>query len=108
MTDGAEDFYIFKSGSGRKKVSSVGFLSSITIDGMTINPDGNKPVRKMILSNVEIETKSPVDFQMKNVVVNNPLTRSLVGSSRPSVQLKVNLPLKGGRAQLSNAAGIVQ
>ena len=107
MTGGTGDFFVFY---GKKKVEGathVG-LSNITIDGLTINSSGGKPVKQMMLSNIEIGTRTPVDCQIKNVTVNNPQTKSLLGSSRQYVQLKSNLTVKGGKIQLRNATGIVQ
>ena len=106
MTEGAEDFYVFRSSSGGKKVTSIVGLSKITIDGLTINPDGNKPLKRLVLSNVEIETRVPVDCQMKNVTVNQPQTKTLFGSSRPDVSLKSNMTVKGGKVQMKNVTGI--
>ena len=60
----------------------------------------------MMLSNIEIGTRLPVDCKLKNVVVNQPLKKSLFGSNRPSVQFKSNLSVKGGRVQLHNVNGI--
>lgn len=107
MTGGTGDFFVFY---GKKKVEGathVG-LSNITIDGLTINSSGGKPVKQMMLSNIEIGTRTPVDCQIKNVTVNNPQSKSLLGSSRQYVQLKSNLTVKGGKIQLRNATGIVQ
>ena len=107
MTGGTGDFFVFY---GKKKVEGtthVG-LSNITIDGLTINSSGGNPVKQMMLSNIEIGTRTPVDCQIKNVTVNNPQTKSLFGSSRQYVQLKSNLTVKGGKIQLRNATGIVQ
>ena len=107
MTGGTGDFFVFY---GKKKVEGathVG-LSNITIDGLTINSSGGKPVKQMMLSNIEIGTRTPVDCQIKNVTVNNPQTKSLLGSSRQYVQLKSNLTVKGGKIQLRNATGIVR
>ena len=107
MTGGTGDFFVFY---GKKKVegaTNVGLLN-ITIDGLTINPSEEEPVKRMMLSNIEIGTKVPVDCQIKNVTVNNPQTKSLLGSSRQYVQLKSNLTVKDGKIQLRNATGIVQ
>ena len=107
MTGGTGDFFVFY---GKKKIEGathVG-LSNITIDGLTINSSGGKPVKQMMLSNIEIGTRTPVDCQIKNVTVNNPQTKSLFGSSRQYVQLKSNLTVKGGKIQLRNATGIVR
>lgn len=102
MTEGAEDFYVFYSQKAGEGAKSIG-LASINIDGLTINPCRDKPVKRMMLSNIEIGTKAPVDCQMKNVTVNQPLTRSLFGSDRPSMRLKTNIPVKGGKVKLQNA-----
>ena len=102
MTEGVEDFYVFYSQKTGEGVKSIG-LSSINIDGLTINPCGGKLVKRMMLSNIEIGTKAPVDCQMKNVMVNQPLTRSIFGSERPSMQMLANLPVKGGMVKLQNA-----
>lgn len=108
MTNGADNFFLFNCTSSGKSLKEIGNLSNITIDGLTINPSGGKPVKQMMLSNIEIGTKVPVDIQMKNVTVNNPQTKSSPGNSRPFVQLKSNLTVKGGKIQLRNATGIVQ
>lgn len=105
MTEGAEEFYLIYCRASGKKVSSIG-LSSIIIDGLIINQNGENPVKQMILSNIEINTRAPVDCQIKNVIVNNPLTKSLPGSSHQNVQLKSNLTVKGGKIQLHNVNGI--
>ena len=107
MTGGTGDFFVFY---GKKKIEGathVG-LSNITIDGLTINSSEGKPLKQMMLSNIEIGTRTPVDCQIKNVTVNNPQTKSLFGSSRQYVQLKSNLTVKGGKIQLRNTTGIVQ
>ena len=106
MLDGEENFFIFYGQLANKNVSSIGYLTSITIDGLTINSSGNKPVTRMMLSNIEIGTRTPVDCQIKNVTVNNPKTKSLHDSSRQSMQFKANLPLKGGKVRFENATGI--
>lgn len=105
MMEGTEDFYVFYGKKAGEGVLNVG-LSNITIDGLTINSDREKTVKRMMLSNIEIGTRTPVDCQIKNVKVNNPKTKSLHGSSRQSMQIKANLPLKGGKVRLENATGI--
>lgn len=102
MTEGVEDLYVFYSNKVGEGVKSIG-LSSINIDGLTINPCGGRPVKRMMLSNIEIGTQKSVDCQMKNVTVNQPMMKSLWGSDRPSMQLKTNLPVKGGKVKLQNA-----
>lgn len=108
LQDGEENFYIFYGKIAERPESSIGYITQITIDGLTINSSGGKPVKQMMLSNIEIGTRTPVDCQIKNVTVNNPQTKSLLGSSRQYVQLKSNLTVKGGKIQLRNATGIVQ
>ena len=106
MTNGADNFFLFNCTSSGKGLKEIGNLSNITIDGLIINPSAEKPVKQMTLSNIEIGTKAPVDIQMKNVTVNQPLTKSLLGSSRPSVQLKSNLTVKGGKVKMNNVTGM--
>lgn len=108
LQDGEENFYIFYGKIAERPESSIGYITQITIDGLTINSSGGNTVKQMMLSNIEIGTRTPVDCQIKNVTVNNPQTKSLLGSSRPYVQLKSNLTVKGGKIQLRNATGIVQ
>lgn len=105
MTEGAEDFFVFyekKTVGGAKNLG----LSRITIDGLTINSSVEKPVKLMMLSNIEIGTRSPVDCELKNVVVNQPVKQSLFGSSCPNVQLKSNLTVKGGKIKMNNVTGM--
>lgn len=105
MTEGADDFFVFYEKRTVGGVNNIG-LSRITIDGLIINSCGEKPAKRMMLSNIEIGTRLPVDCKLKNVVVNQPLKKSLFGSNRPSVQFKSNLSVKGGRVQLHNVNGI--
>ena len=107
MEEGAEDLFVFYGKKVGEGVTNVG-LSSVIIDGLTINPSTEKPVKRLILSNIKIGTKAPVDCQMKNVTVNQPLTKSLLRSGRPNMQILANLSVKGGNIQLKNATGIVQ
>lgn len=107
MMESTEDFYVFYGNKAGEGVMNVG-LSSITIDGLTVNSNGEKPVRQMMLSNIEIGTRLPVDCQMKNVTVNQPHTKSLLENSRMIMQFKANMPLKGGKVILNNVTGIIQ
>ena len=107
MTEETEEFCLIHCRASGKKVSLIG-LSNIYIDGLTINPYKEMPVNRMTLSNIEIGTRTPVDCQIKNVVVNLSLIKGLFGNIRPNVQLKTNLTVKGGKVQLKNATGIVQ
>lgn len=108
MTGGADCFYLFYCTSSGKKVSDIGYLTDINIDGMTINTDGEKPVKVMQLSNIKIDTKQPVECKLKKITVNQPLTKTLLGNERPTMQLKANLSLKEGMASMSNVSGISQ
>lgn len=106
MLDGEDSFYIFYDKIVNAGAKSLGHISSISIDGLTINSSGEKPVKRMMLSNIEVGTKTPVDCQISNVTVNQPLTKSLLGSSRSDVLLKTNLTVKGGKVQMKNVDGI--
>lgn len=105
IMDGAEYFFLFYGKKAGEGVTNVG-LSNVNIDGLTINPSGEKPVKRMILSNIKIGTKTPVEIQMKNVTVNQPLTKSLLSNSRPNMQVLTNLPVKGGKIQMKNVTGL--
>lgn len=106
MTGGADNINLYYCTSSGKKVADIGYMSNISIDGLTINPEGNNLIKEMSLSNIPINTKQPIDCKLTNVKVNQPLTKTLLGSDRPSIQLKANLPLKGNKAILKNATGI--
>lgn len=105
MMDGAEDFFVFYGKKVGRGVENV-WLSSVNIDGLTINPSGEKPVNRMMLSNIAIGTKTPVDCKMKNVTVNQPLTKSLLRTGRPNMKVLTNLTVKGGKIQMKNVKGI--
>ncbi len=108
ITGAADSFCLFYCTSSGKKVSNIGYLTNISIDGMTINTDGEKPVKEMQLSNIIIDTKQPVECKLNKVTVNQSQTKTLLGNERPTMQLKANLSLKGGRASMSNVSGITQ
>lgn len=108
MTRGAESFYVFNVTSSGKSISDIGYVKRISINGLTINSSGEKPVKRLLLSNLKIVTKAPVDCRMENVVVNQPFTEYLRGGGRLSVQLKANLSVVGGKIQLRNVTGIIE
>ena len=108
MTGGAESFYLYYCESSGKKVSDIGYMSNISIDGLTINPEEDRPIKEMVLSNITINTKQPIDCKLTNVKVNQPLTKILSRSEKPSMKLKTNMSLKGGKVLLKNATGISQ
>ena len=105
MLDGEDSFIIFFGKLANANASSIGHLKSISIDGLTINPD-KKLVKNIMLSNIEIETKNAVDCILNNVEVNNVQTKTLLRNNSQSVKLKTNLTVKGGKVQMSNVNGI--
>jgi len=106
MTDGVDSFCIFYDKLVNAGANSVGHIERIIIDGLTINACEENPVKQMMLSNIEIGTKTPVDCRMTNVVVNNVQTKSLLRSNNQSVKLKTNITVKGGKIQMNNVNGI--
>jgi len=108
LKNGAKDFVFFNCTSSGKKVSDIGYLSNIEIDGLTINSDGETPVNGMTLSNINIQTKNPVDCQMKNVMVNQPRKDVLTKAASNEAVLKTNMSIKGGKVTLKNVKNLKQ
>lgn len=108
MPEDVDKIFVFFCASSGRKITDIGYLNSINIDGLTINPEGGKLVKEFCLSNISLSTTDPVDCQMKNVTVNQPMTKSLPEGGRHGLQLKSNLTVKGGMIQLKNATGITQ
>ena len=110
LRDGADSFYIFSCSYSGQKITDIGYLSKINIEGLVINSDENKPVKDLMLSNITIQTKSEIDCQMRDVIVKQPvLARTkAVANEEATVVLKTNMPLRGGKVVLQNVAGIRQ
>ena len=110
MTEGADYFYLLHASAVTKNVKSIGFVSAISIDGMTVVEDANKAFKGMALSNVQLNTAKLVECTVQNVEVRQAgvaVKSSSVSSTKAAV-LKANMPLKGGKAMLRNAEGLRQ
>ena len=108
MTEGEGDFFIFYSKLASNDASSIGYLSNISIDGLTINADYENPVNCFSLSNVNIQTMSDVDCQMKNVTINQTKGVATKSSQGEAAVLKTNLPIKGGKVRMKNVINLKQ
>ena len=64
MTEGTTDFFVFHGKIVDRPESPIGYLSHISVDGLTINHN-KKTVKSLMPSNIEIGTKTPVDCQIK-------------------------------------------
>lgn len=109
MTEGADYLYLFYTKSSTKEVEGLDYLSSITIDGMTVVEDGKKPFKGMALNNVQLKTANPVECTIQNVEVRqaSATLKSSSTNAKPAV-LKANMPLKGGIAVMKNVRGMKQ
>ena len=85
------------------------YLSSITIDGMTVE-DGTKPFKGMALNNVQLKMAKPVDCTVQNVEARRAgvAVKSTKVSSSKAVVVKANMPLKGGKMVMKNVRGLKQ
>lgn len=109
MTGGESNFYILYGKLESKNASSIGGLSNITIDGLTINSDDGTPVKGVSLCNIEIQTKVPVECQINNVTVNQTIKGISIKSPQSEfATLKANLPLKGGTITMKNVKNLKQ
>ncbi len=108
MRDGADDLILFRCTSSGKKISNIGYLSDITIDGLAVNSDGDKPVKGVTLINITMETSSAVACQMKNVVVNQPHKGIVTKGVINDAILRTNMPIKGGKVIMTNVYNLKQ
>ena len=108
MTDGADRFYLFYCMPSDKGVSDIDYLSNISIDGLTINPEGEKNIKEMLLSNISIITVHPVNCKLKNVQVCQPATMIRGTSDKNIVQLKTNITIDGGKVMMKNVRNLRQ
>lgn len=108
MTGGVKDLFMFKCSAGGNNLTDIGYLSIISIDGLSINSDVDNPLKSFSLSNITIQTKNEVDCQMKDVIINQPKGVDTKASQGEVVVLKTNMPIKGGRVTMKNATGISQ
>lgn len=110
MTEGADYLYLFYTKSSTKEVEELDYLSSITIDGMTVVEDGTKPFKGMALNNVQLKMAKPVDCTVQNVEVRRAgvAVKSTKVSSSKAVVVKANMPLKGGKMVMKNVRGLKQ
>lgn len=110
MTEGADYLYLFYTKSSTKEVEGLDYLSSITIDGMTVVEDGTKPFKGMALNNVQLKMAKPVDCTVQNVAVRRAgvAVKSTKVSSSKAVVVKANMSLKGGKMVMKNVRGLKQ
>ena len=94
MKEGVKELYLFHSKVTGSLESSVGYLSNISLDGLTIMSDGVTPVKSMALSDIKIKTKKPVECSLSNVKISQPSTMMKTNGS-DYVSLKINMPVKG-------------
>lgn len=108
MKDGANELLVFRCSSGGKKLADIGFISKISIDGLTVNSDGETSVNGITLSNVSIQTKNLVDCQMKNVTINQPHKEGLSKLFMREAVINTNIPIKGGKVLMRNVKNLKQ
>lgn len=108
MIDGNKLFYIFYFKKASNHAQNIGYLTKVSIDGLSINSDKNTPVDMLLLSNVDIQTKNEVDFKMKDVIVNQNSNGVLTKAASSVVVLKTNMPIKGGKVAMKNVKNLKQ
>lgn len=109
MTEGADYLYLFYTKSSTKEVEGLDYLSNITIDGMTVVEDANKPFKGMALNNVQLKTAKQVECTMQNVEVRQAAVAMKSSSDGANLAvLKANIPLKGGKVVMKNVRGMKQ
>ena len=107
MIDGATEFFLFYNRTTNGKVTSIGYLNSIVINGLKVFSDGVRPVKRFSLSNIEIQTKKPVDCQINEVIVNQqPKGSRSKASLSGTIELKSNISLKGGGDRIKNVQNL--
>ena len=108
MTEGAKDLLIYKCSAGGKNMKDLEYVSNISIDGLSVNSDGETSVTGITLSNVNIKTKNEVDCQMKNLQVNQPRKEGISKLLPGEAVLRTNMPLKDGKAKMKNVKNLKQ
>lgn len=108
MQDGANELLLFRCSSGEKRLTEIGYMSNISIDGLTINSDGNTAVKGITLSNINMQTKKPVDCHMKDVTVKQPRKEGLSKLLMGEAILKTNMPIRGGKVSMKNVMNLKQ
>ena len=108
MTGGSDRFYLFYCMPFNDCISDIGYLSNISINGLSINPEGEKPIKEMLLSNINIITSQPVNCKLTNVQVNQPATMIKNKSGENNVLLKTNITINGGKVVMKNVRNLRQ
>lgn len=108
MRDGADELLLFRCSSGGKRLSNIGYLSKISIDGLTVNSDGITAIKGITLSDINMKTKKPVDCQMRDVTIRQPRKNGLLKFFLREPTLKTNIPVKGGKVMMRNVRNLKQ
>ena len=108
MTGGAERLYLFYCTFSGERVTDIGYVSNFNIDGLTINADGEKPLKEMLLSNKMISTKQPIDCKLTNVQVNQPVMGTKAILHNGQVSLKTNITVNGDMVTMKNVKNLKQ
>lgn len=104
--EAAEDFVLFNCITSGKKISDIGYLSKIQIEGLTINSDQDIPVKRFALGNIEIHTTQPVECIMKNVRVNQPVAKEISSCENGIIEFVSNLTNKNNIVRMKNVKGL--
>ena len=107
VTGGAKDFYLFYFRPTFMKVSDIGFISRIYIDGLSFVEKSKTPICSIYLSNVNMQTKRPVSCTLKNFKILQDSGINDATEKRDAVVLKANIPIKGGKIKMKNAENVV-
>lgn len=103
MTEGVEDFTLFSFERKDDLVDIFDGISTISIDGLTVNSASGTPVRYIQLSNRVIKTSKKVSISIKNVTINQPkqgfVAKMLFSNN---ALLKFNLPIDERKVYFSN------
>ena len=108
MADGAKELYLFYCSPAIMRVSDIDFLSNINIDGFYIVENSETPVGSIFLSNVNMQTKRPVDCTLKNMIFFRVKSgTNEVVEKHDAVELKANMPIKRGKIRMKNVRNVV-
>ena len=95
MAAGAKEFLLFRCSAGAKELKDVGGLTKIDINGLTISTADSKPMSRVTLSNVKLQTKKTVEVNLN-------------GNLNDNVEIRANMPLKGGKVRMRNVKNLKQ
>lgn len=109
MTEGARELVLLTSRGTVEYAPPVGYISSIEVNGLTINSERGIPLKSIVIGTKDVKTENKIECVLNDVKIyeQRGMTKSVTASANDAT-LMVRLPLKENSVRMKNVKGIKQ